>query len=84
LTGRVLVQGDELNVQVDLNSVVDESQFWGKQYDFRITNESSALREISNDVLAQLELKLMREDQKRVISCCPSNSETSEPNWNSS
>lgn len=58
LTGRVLVQGDEFNVQIDLNSVADESQFWGKQYDFGITNEASAQREIAKDVLAQLELRL--------------------------
>jgi TolB-like protein len=58
LTGRVFVQGDEINVQIDLNSVDDESQFWGRQYDFSVTNESTAQREIAKDVLAQLELRL--------------------------
>ena len=58
LTGRVLVHGDEFNVQIELNSVVDESQFWGKQYDFILANESSAPRQIVKDLLAQLELRL--------------------------
>lgn len=75
LTGRVLVRGDSFNIQIELTNAVDESQFWGKQYDQRITDILDVQEEISKDVSAQLKLKYTSEELKRVIKCHTHNPE---------
>jgi TolB-like protein/Flp pilus assembly protein TadD len=69
VTGRIIMHGDTLNVQIEFTHVVDESQFWGKQYDLKITGILEAQQEISQEVLAQLRLKLElpSEEHKQLI-----------------
>jgi TolB-like protein/Flp pilus assembly protein TadD len=69
VSGRIIVRGDKLNVQIEFTNVVDESQFWGKQYDLKISDILDAQQEISREVLAQLKLKfeLSPEEDKQLI-----------------
>jgi serine/threonine protein kinase len=66
LTGRVLQQGDELNIQVELIDTTTESQLWGEQ--FRQT--SSGLMAVQEAVAWQiseaLRLKLSGAQKKRL------------------
>jgi len=58
VTGRLIIHGDRLTVQIEFTNVADESQFWGKRYDLKITDISETPVEISQDVLTQLRSKL--------------------------
>jgi TolB-like protein/Flp pilus assembly protein TadD len=75
VTGRLIVRGDTLNIQIEFTHVADESQFWGKQYDLKTADISEAQVEIAQEVLAQLRLELSREENKQVIKRHTNNAE---------
>lgn len=65
-TGRILARGDDLNIQVDLTDAIYESQFWGKQYDSKLTDILEVQGKIAQDVLEQLKVQCTSEEQERV------------------
>jgi TolB-like protein/Flp pilus assembly protein TadD len=65
-TGRILVRDGEVNIQIELTDALHESQFWGKQYDFQLTDLLDVQGKIAQDVLEQLKLQCTTEEQKRI------------------
>lgn len=64
LTGRVHRRGDTLSIQVDLIDVANVSQLWGQHYDRKISDILLVQEDISNDIFANLRLKLSLEEKK--------------------
>ncbi len=64
LTGRVIQQGDNLNVQVELIDVERQSQLWGEQYVRKISELLSVQEEIERSIAHELHLT---GDESRVI-----------------
>jgi TolB-like protein/Flp pilus assembly protein TadD/predicted Ser/Thr protein kinase len=64
LTGRVIQQGDNLNVQVELIDVGRQSQLWGQQYIRKISDLLSVQEEIERSIATELHLT---GDESRVI-----------------
>ncbi|MET0622689.1 MAG: winged helix-turn-helix domain-containing protein [Pyrinomonadaceae bacterium] len=61
LTGRVIVRGDALNVQIELIHAADLAQFWGNRYSSCVANAAEVQREISHDVSTVLKSALTGE-----------------------
>lgn len=66
LTGRVHRRGDTLSIQVDLIDVANVSQLWGQHYDRKISDILLVQEDISNDIFANLRLKLSLEEKKQL------------------
>ena len=66
LTGRVNRHGDTLSIQVDLIDVANLSQLWGQHYDRKISDILLVQEGISNDIFANLRLKLSLEEKKQL------------------
>jgi TolB-like protein/DNA-binding winged helix-turn-helix (wHTH) protein/Tfp pilus assembly protein PilF len=66
LTGRVNRHGDMLSIQVDLIDVANVSQLWGQHYDRKISDILLVQEDISNDIFANLRLKLSLEEKKQL------------------
>ena len=66
LTGRVYRRGDTLSIQVDLIDVANVSQLWGQHYDRKISDILLVQEDISNDIFANLRLKLSLEEKKQI------------------
>jgi DNA-binding winged helix-turn-helix (wHTH) protein/TolB-like protein/Tfp pilus assembly protein PilF len=66
LTGRVQRHGDMLSIQVDLIDVATLSQLWGQHYDRKISDILLVQEDISNDIFANLRLKLSLEEKKQL------------------
>jgi DNA-binding winged helix-turn-helix (wHTH) protein/TolB-like protein/Tfp pilus assembly protein PilF len=66
LTGKVQRHGDMLSIQVDLIDVANVSQLWGQHYDRKISDILLVQEDISNDIFANLRLKLSLEEQKQL------------------
>jgi serine/threonine protein kinase/tetratricopeptide (TPR) repeat protein len=64
LTGRVIQQGDNLNVQVELIDVGRQSQIWGEQYVRKISDLLSVQEAIERSVAKELSIT---GDEGRVI-----------------
>jgi TolB-like protein/DNA-binding winged helix-turn-helix (wHTH) protein/Flp pilus assembly protein TadD len=66
LTGRVLQEGQSINIQVELVDVADGSQAWGEQYHRKLTDFVGVLEEISREISEKLGLRLTGEEQKEL------------------
>jgi DNA-binding winged helix-turn-helix (wHTH) protein/TolB-like protein/Tfp pilus assembly protein PilF len=66
LTGKVNRRGDTLSIQVDLIDVANVSQLWGQRYDRKISDILLVQEDISNDIFANLRLKLSLEEKKQL------------------
>lgn len=66
LTGRVIRQGDGLNVQVDLVDVARQSQLWGQQYRRNVADLLALQDEITSEVSDRLRLGLSGDVKKLV------------------
>ena len=66
LTGRVHRRGDTLSIQVDLIDVANVSQLWGQHYDRKISDILLVQEDISNDIFANLRMKLSVEEKKQL------------------
>ena len=65
LTGRLVKQGDAVNVQAELVDVDEESQIWGKQYTGRVSDAPAIGVQIGRDVAARLQSRAQDEDRER-------------------
>jgi serine/threonine protein kinase len=66
LTGRVVQQGDVLNIQAELVDTASESQLWGDQYRQRISDLIAVQQEIAWHITEALRLKLTVEQKKKL------------------
>jgi len=66
LTGRVLQQGDELNIQVELIDTATESQLWGEQFRQASSGLMAVQEAIAWQISEALRLKLSGAQKKRL------------------
>jgi eukaryotic-like serine/threonine-protein kinase len=64
LTGRVVQQGDTVNIQTELIDVDKNSQLWGEQYNRKLADMQAVQGEISAQIIERLRLKLTNEEQQ--------------------
>ena len=66
LTGRVLQQGDYINIQAELVDTNTESQLWGEQFRQQLTELPAVQQEIAWQISEALRLKLTSTQKKRL------------------
>ncbi len=66
LTGRVVRQGDMLNIQAELVDTATESQLWGEQFRQKSTDLLTVQEEIAWQISEALRLKLTGEQKKKL------------------
>ena len=66
LTGRVVQQGDELSIHVELVNAADDTQIWGEQYNRKFTDVVSLQTDIARDVSRKLHAKLSPAEAERL------------------
>ena len=66
LTGRVLQLGERLIIGAELVDVADGSQFWGEQYNRRVSDIFAVHEEISREITEKLRLKLSGKEKRRL------------------
>ncbi len=66
LTGRVLQQGDVLNIQAELVDTVTESQLWGEQFRQKTSELMTIQEEIAWQISEALRLKLTAGQKKKL------------------
>jgi TolB-like protein/DNA-binding winged helix-turn-helix (wHTH) protein/Flp pilus assembly protein TadD len=75
VTGRVLLSGQSINIQVELMQVDDGSQLWGEQFDRELSDLMQAQEDITGEIAKRLKLDLTPEEQKVVAKRYTQNSE---------
>jgi len=75
LSGRVVNNGDELAVSVELIDAQDDSQIWGARYSRKISDIIALPEEIARDTANKLRLRLSGSEQKQLAKNYPTNSE---------
>jgi serine/threonine protein kinase len=63
LTGRVVQQGDTLNVHAELVDVSSGSQIWGEQYDRDVSDLVAVQNELAQEISRALQLQLTGEQE---------------------
>jgi serine/threonine-protein kinase len=66
LTGRVLQQGDQINIQAELVDTANESQLWGEQFRQPVEDLVTLQQEISWQISEALRLRLSGAQKKRL------------------
>jgi eukaryotic-like serine/threonine-protein kinase len=66
LTGRIVRQGDVLNIQAELVDTASESQLWGEQFRQKSTDLLIVQEEIAWQISEALRLKLTGEQKKKL------------------
>jgi tetratricopeptide (TPR) repeat protein len=66
LVGRVSQRGDNLSISTELVDVRDNRQIWGEQYNQKFADILSVQKEISQQISEKLQLRLTREEKKRL------------------
>jgi TolB-like protein/Tfp pilus assembly protein PilF len=78
LTGRVLRNGENLQISVELMDARDKTQVWGGQYNRSERNLLAVQQEIARDISRNLRLKLSNLEQSRVATLPTANAEAYE------
>jgi serine/threonine protein kinase/tetratricopeptide (TPR) repeat protein len=66
LTGRLVQQGDNLLISVELVDVSDNTHIWGEQYNRKLSSILAVQEEITRQISEKLRLKLTGEDKKQL------------------
>ena len=66
LTGRLAREGDQLTLETELVDVSRGLQLWGKRYQADASNAPNLQQQISEDIAANLRLRLTQSEQKRM------------------
>src|SRR5262245_59567483 len=66
ITGRTVLRGNALMLQVELMDVESGSQIWGKNYDLKFSEIFTVQEEIVRSICERLRLKLTGEQQQRL------------------
>lgn len=64
LTGRLIQNGDELLISVNLEDVQNNRQLWGEQYNRKLSNLMAVQEEIASDIYGRLRPRLAGEEKK--------------------
>jgi len=75
LSGRVVHQGNELAVSVELIDAQDDSQIWGARYTRKLSDIIALPEEIARDTAEKLRLRLSGSEQKQLTKNYATNSE---------
>jgi eukaryotic-like serine/threonine-protein kinase len=75
LMGRVVLRGDNVNIQTELVDVTEVSQLWGQQYNRKLSDIIVIQEEISKAVSEKLRLRPSAEEQKRLTKRYTENAE---------
>jgi serine/threonine protein kinase len=81
LTGRVVRQGENLNVQAELVDVANGTQLWGEQYNRPLSDIVSFQNQIAQEISQALRLELTGEDEARITQAETANSEAYQAYW---
>ena len=66
LSGSLLRDGDRLVLRTELIDVTRGSQLWGKQYDENVADAPKLQQQISQDIAANLRVRLTESEQERI------------------
>ncbi len=66
LTGKVLQQGEDLSISVELVDARDRTHLWGEQYNRKATDMLAVQAEISREIGEKLRLRLTAGQQQQV------------------
>lgn len=75
LLGRLIQQGDDLKLHLELVETASQNVLWIANYDRKMKDLASLQREIAGDVSENLQLKLTIAEQKQVTKTYTNNSE---------
>jgi serine/threonine protein kinase/Tfp pilus assembly protein PilF len=75
LMGRVTQRGDNLQISTELVDVMTNTNIWGDQYNKKLSDILAVQEEISKEISRQLRLKLVGEDEKKLIKRSTDNTE---------
>jgi serine/threonine-protein kinase len=75
LTGKVMLRGETLSIQVDLVDIATGTQLWGERYDRKLADILAVQDEIARQVLEKLRFKLKGEEQQRLAKRYTDNTE---------
>jgi TolB-like protein/Tfp pilus assembly protein PilF len=67
LSGRVLLQGDTLEISTELTDVHDNTEIWGHRYTGKTANLISLQQQIAGDIAGELRSKLSRSERQQII-----------------
>ena len=67
VTGRVMQQGDQLQVSAELVNVSDKTQMWGEQFNRKVTDTLAVQTEISQQIAEKLRLRLTNAEQQQLV-----------------
>ena len=66
LTGRVVQQGDLLNVQAELVDAEKGTQLWGQQFEYPLDDLLSVQSDLATEISKALDLRLTGEEQAQI------------------
>ena len=75
LTGRVVQQGDLLNVQAELVDAENGTQLWGQQYEYPLDDLLSVQSDLAAEISQALRLQLTGEEQAQIAASGTADSE---------
>src|SRR6185436_14312288 len=75
LTGRIVQRGETLNIQTELIDVSNESQFWGQQYNRKLSDIFALQEQIAREISERLRLRLTGEEEMRLTKRYTENTE---------
>ncbi len=75
LTGRVVLRGATLNVQVELIDVQKQAQLWGEQYNRPMSDFLAVQQEIAGTISEKLRLRLSGTEKKNLLKQYTENNE---------
>jgi len=64
LTGRIIQQGDNLNIIAELINIKDNSRIWGDQYNRKMGDVFAIQEQITQEISQKLRLRLSGEEKK--------------------
>lgn len=67
VTGRVMRQGDQLLVSVDLENTRDMTQMWGDQYNRKATDLLTVQSDISEQIAQKLRVRLTTAEKEQLV-----------------
>lgn len=75
ILGRIIQNGDNYSISVELVDASNERHLWGAQYTKRASDINTLQGELSRDISEQLQVKLTGEEKKRLTKNNTENSE---------
>jgi len=67
VSGRVMLQGDTIEISTELTDVRDNTEIWGRRYVGKSANIISLQQQIAGDIAGELRSKLSRSERQQII-----------------